>query len=116
MKVVKTVGILLLVLALLSGCFAVGNKNVYETNATLEVQVTKLMERYEMWYQLASEDVQAEWRDFFDPAFERLDLMMDTYNQLVLDGMDTVSILQSIDALKTQIMLELIRRNQENGE
>jgi hypothetical protein len=114
-KMLRTVGILLIVLTLLTAC-AVGSKNVYETNATVEAQVVTLMERYEMYYQLADENTQAEWRDYFDPMFERLDLAMNTYNQMVADGMDTITILQAIDSLKTQIMIELIRRNQENGE
>ena len=115
MKIVRTAGILLLLSALLFGCVATG-QNVYQTNATIGAQVATLMERYEMYYQLADPETQAEWRDYFDPMFEQLDLMMNTYDQMVMDGMDTVTILTAIDRLKTQLMLELIRRNQENGE
>ena len=115
MKCVKNVGILLVMVTLFTGC-VVGGQNVYQTNATIGEQVTTLMERYEMYYQLADPETQAEWKEYFDPMFEKLDLMMNTYDQMVLDGMDTLTILTAIDKLKTQLMLELIRRNQENGE
>jgi len=115
MKAVKIVGILLLLPTLLSGCVAT-SQNVYQTNATIGEQVVTLMERYEMYYQLADAETQAEWREYFDPLLEHLNVMMNTYDQMVMDGMDTVTILSSIDRLKTQIMIELIRRNQENGE
>jgi len=114
MKIVRNAFILLVMLALF-GCVT-GGQNVYQTNATIGEQVVTLMERYEMYYQLADPETQAEWKEYFDPMFEKLDLMMNTYDQMVMDGMDTVTILTAIDKLKTQLMLELIRRNQENGE
>jgi hypothetical protein len=108
----RNVGIMLVLLTLFTGCVTTGN--VYQTNATISEQVVTLMERYELWYQAADPETQAEWREYFDPMFEQLDLLMDTYDQMVADGMDTVSILEQIDRLKTYLMIQLIKRNQEN--
>jgi hypothetical protein len=114
MRNVRNIGVCLFLLALVVGCVTTGNQ--YQINATVGEQVVTLMERYEMYYQLADPETQAEWKEYFDPMFEKLNLMMNTYDQMVADGMDTITILTAIDKLKTQLMFELIRRNQENGE
>ena len=110
----KTVTLMLVTFMLLSGCAAMQQQNMYTTQLTVEQGVVLLMERYEMYYQLASEETKQEWSKVFDPAFEKLDLLLDTYTQLVADGMDTVSILNTINTLKTSIMIELVRRNQQD--
>jgi hypothetical protein len=110
----RAVPILLITLLLIAGCVAT-KQNMHSTNLTVEQEVIALMEQYEVWYQLAPEEVKAEWKKVFDPAFQKLDLLMDTYNNMVRNGMTTVTIIGEINRVKTQIMMELVRRQANEG-
>jgi hypothetical protein len=96
-----------------NGCTA---KNMYSTNITWEREVAVIAEQYEMWYQLAPEETRAVMRDNIDPIFKRLDLLMDTYHNMVSQGLDTTSIILEVNRLKTALMIELVRRQANGGE
>jgi hypothetical protein len=88
-------------------------ENVYQKNLTVEAEVAAVMEKYELWYQMADEETKAEWNKVFDPAFDKLDLLMDSYHNMVESGLTTTAILREIDNIKTRIMIELVKRHSE---
>jgi len=101
--------ILLFILIVFIGC-AMTQQNKYEQNLTTEAQVAAIMEQYDIWYQMMSPDVQADWDKVFTPAFDQLDLLMDSYHNIVANNLETVTILAEINRLKTRIMIELTKR------
>ena len=101
-------------LVLFLGACAAQNK--YSVNLQTEAAVAGVMEQYEIWYQLADEETKAQWKKDFDPALIELDLLMDTYHNMVLIGDDTTLLLAEINKLKTRIMIELTRRMAEKED
>jgi hypothetical protein len=89
-------------------------QNVYSTNTMWEEEVITLAEQYQLWYSLATPEIQAEWKKVFDPAFIQLDLLMDSYSNMVKNGLTTTTIIVEINKIKTQIMIELVRRQTAN--
>ena len=110
MKYKHFLPILLVTFMLLAGCAA---QNKYSVNLTIEAEVAAVMEQYAMWYSLATPEIQADWQKTFTPAFEKMDLLMDTYHNMVKNDLTTESILLEINRLKTQIMMELVKRQAE---
>ena len=106
----RIVAIMLVTFMLMVGC-AVQNK--YSVNLTIESQVASVMEQYTVWYELAPPEIQEQWKAAFTPAFEKMDLLMDTYHNMVKNDLTTASILLEINRLKTQIMMELVKRQSE---
>jgi len=96
------------------GC-KMATENVYKHNLTVEGEVTAVMEKYELYYRAADAETRAEWSKVFDPAFDKLDLLMDTYHEMVASGLTTEAILREIDNLKTRIMIELAKRHSKGG-
>jgi hypothetical protein len=90
-----------------------GAQNRYSVNLQTEAAIAGIAEQYDVWYQLADPETQAEWKQLFDPAFAQLNLLMDSYHNMLAVGEDTTMILAEINKLKTQIMIELTRRMAE---
>ena len=103
--------VLLCVSVILMACPA---QNQYSVNLTIEQEVAALMEQYDLWYELAPPEVQEEWRGVFGKAFAEMDLMLDTYHELLAHDMSTESVIMQINQLKTRIMMTLIHRRAAN--
>lgn len=94
------------------GATCATTQNPYQTNLTIEAEVATVMEQYEAWYQLADAETRAQMSTIFDPAFDKLDLLMDTYHNMVAQGLTTEAILREINMLKTRIMIELAKQQE----
>ncbi len=104
----------LFVMGCVTGCLATTQTapvNAYRTNLTIEAEVAAVMEKYELWYQAADPEMRAKMEATFDKAFDKLDLLMDTYADMLASGMTTDAIVREIDNLKTRIMIELAKQS-----
>ncbi|NIP33135.1 hypothetical protein GWN26_09235 [Candidatus Saccharibacteria bacterium] len=109
-KLVPILVALVLVWVTLNGCVTTGApQNIYETNLSVEAQFTALVNQYEIWYQMADEATQKEWKETFDPVFIHLDTLMDSYHNMVAADQDTTAIIAEINRIKTRIMIALTR-------
>lgn len=107
MKVSKYAIILVALCVIVIGC---APQNQYSINLTVESEAAALTEQYNLWYSMMEPTVRAEWDTVFDPAFLRMDQLLDTYHNMVANGMSTQTIILEINKLKTQIMMELVKR------
>ena len=112
-KKVTVVPILLLVALFLVAC-AMTQQNRYQQNLTIEAEIAAVMEQYDVWYQMMTPEIQAQWTPIFQPAFEQLDLLMDSYHNMLANDLETMTILAEINRLKTRIMIELTKRMAES--
>jgi len=107
MKSKKIMVLLVLLCAfVISACAA---QNQYSVNLTIEQEITALADQYALWYELAPPEVQKQWKKVFDPAFYEIDLLLDTYHELLLHDMSTEAVIMQINQLKTRIMMALIK-------
>lgn len=91
-----------------------GGKNVYETNVSIDNQVTTLMEQYADWYDAADQATQTRWKETIDPAMAQLDLLLSSYHNMIDLGQDTKIIISEITRIKTRIMIMLTKELEEN--
>ena len=112
MKYAKPV-LTLFLIVLIAGCAA---QNAYQTNLTVEAEVAALAEQYTAWRQMMEPEVQEDWDKIFVPAFSQLDSLMDSYHNLLANNMETITIVNEINRLKTQIMIALTKKMAESDK
>jgi len=95
--------------------FACAAQNQYKTNLSIESEFAALAEQYEVWYQMAPAETQAEWAKIMDPMFIEADGLMDEYHNLLVMDMDTTSVIVSLNRLKTRILMQLVELKAKEG-
>ena len=93
--------------------FACATQSAYQIYTTAEKQFIALAEQYEIWYQAANPEQQAEWKKNVDPLFKQGDRLLDEWHTLMLIGDDTTQVAGQLDLLKTRILMALAEELKE---
>ena len=99
-------------LVLLAGCAGMAIENQYRAYLTVDQEFTTLLEQFEIWYQAATPEQQAEWRDTIDPLFIRADTLLDQYRMVLLAGESPEQMIAQLKIIKSQLLMELAKRSQ----
>jgi len=103
--------IICIFLLIMIGCATTG-QNQYRAYITAEKEFSGLAEQYQMWYEAANDETKLRLKETMDPLFRDVDILLDDYHDIMLNGGDATDVALQLRRIKTRILMELAKKNQ----
>jgi len=103
---------LVAILITILGACATTGQSQYKAYITSEKEFSGLAEQYQMWYEAANDETKLRLKETMDPLFRDVDILLDDYHDIMLNGGDATDVALQLRRIKTRILMELAKKNQ----